>query len=92
MDLLNIVVWGVIGALVSVIVILWRQTRPASAITLDLILGVIGGIIGGFVLRVLNVIGDAQLTGTLHLPSVLLAVLGAVIVVFVGEALRGPAE
>jgi uncharacterized membrane protein YeaQ/YmgE (transglycosylase-associated protein family) len=92
MDLLNVVVWGVIGGLVSVIVILWRQTRPASAVTLDLILGVIGGIIGGFILRVLNVVGDAQLTGTIHLPSVLLAILGAVIVVVVAEAMRGTAE
>ncbi|MEZ4669026.1 MAG: GlsB/YeaQ/YmgE family stress response membrane protein [Anaerolineae bacterium] len=92
MDLMNIVIWGVIGALVSVVVILWRQTRPAIAVTLDLILGVIGGIIGGFVLRLLNVIGDAQLTGSIHLPSVLLAVLGAVVVVFVAEAIRGPAE
>lgn len=92
MDPLNIVVWGVIGLVASLIVILLTRRESTSGIVLDVILGVIAGIVGGFILRVFNVIQDVDLTGAVHLPSALIALIAALIVVGVVEFLRRAPE
>lgn len=86
--LVNVIVWGVLGLLVSLAVILMTRPENNSRIFLDLLVGVVGAIIGGFILRLFNVIGDADLQTIINVPSAILALVGAVILVAVAEWLQ----
>ncbi len=52
----------------------------------DILLGIVGALIGGFVLSLLGLGG--AVTG-INLPSILVAFVGAVIVLFIARAVRG---
>jgi uncharacterized membrane protein YeaQ/YmgE (transglycosylase-associated protein family) len=86
--LVNVIVWGVLGLLVSLAVILLTRPDNNSRVFLDLLVGVIGAIIGGFILRLFNVIGDADLQVIINVPSAIVALVGAVILVVVAEWLQ----
>ncbi|MBL8153205.1 MAG: GlsB/YeaQ/YmgE family stress response membrane protein [Anaerolineae bacterium] len=86
--LVNVIVWGVLGLLVSLAVILLTRPENNSRVFLDLLVGVIGAIIGGFILRLFNVIGDADLQVIINVPSAIVALVGAVILVVVAEWLQ----
>lgn len=86
--LVNVIVWGVLGLLVSLAVILMTRPENNSRVFLDLLVGVIGAIVGGFILRLFNVIGDADLQVIINVPSAIVALVGAVILVFVAEWLQ----
>jgi uncharacterized membrane protein YeaQ/YmgE (transglycosylase-associated protein family) len=86
--LVNVIVWGVLGLLVSLAVILVTRPENNSRVFLDLLVGVIGAIIGGFILRLFNVIGDADLQVIINVPSAIVALVGAVILVLVAEWLQ----
>jgi uncharacterized membrane protein YeaQ/YmgE (transglycosylase-associated protein family) len=88
MDPLNLVVWGIIGAVVGLIISIATGNQTTSGFLMDIFAGLVGGVVGGFILRVLNVIGDADLTGTIHMPSVLIAIVGAILVAGVVEVVR----
>jgi uncharacterized membrane protein YeaQ/YmgE (transglycosylase-associated protein family) len=88
MDPLNLVLWGIIGAVVGLIISILTGDHTSGDYLMDIVAGLIGGVIGGFVLRVFNVIGDADLTGVIHMPSVLIAIVGAVLIAGVTEYLR----
>lgn len=88
MSPVNFVVWGAIGATVGLIIGILTQNNSTQAYVMDIVAGLIGGLIGGFALRVLNIIGDADLTGVVHMPSVLIAVFGAIVLAGVFELIR----
>jgi uncharacterized membrane protein YeaQ/YmgE (transglycosylase-associated protein family) len=72
---MSIVVWLVVGLIAgwigSMIV-----NRRGKGLMLDIVLGIIGAVVGGFVF---NFFGHAGVTG-INLYSILVAVVGAVIV------------
>jgi uncharacterized membrane protein YeaQ/YmgE (transglycosylase-associated protein family) len=72
---MSIFVWLVVGLIAgwigSMIV-----NRQGKGLVLDLVLGIIGAVVGGFVF---NLFGHAGVTG-INLYSILVAVVGAVIV------------
>lgn len=86
--LVNVIVWGVLGLLVSLAVILLTRPENNSRVFLDLLVGVIGAIVGGFILRLFNVIGDADLQVIINVPSAIVALIGAVVLVVVAEWLQ----
>ena len=51
---------------------------------MDIVLGVIGAVVGGFLL---NLVGQSGVTG-FNLYSFVVAVIGAVVVIYLGRMLR----
>jgi uncharacterized membrane protein YeaQ/YmgE (transglycosylase-associated protein family) len=79
---MSIIAWLVVGLIAgwigSMIV-----NRSGEGLIMDIVLGVVGAVVGGFLF---NLIGHAGVTG-INLYSIFVAVIGAVIVLFVYHAI-----
>ena len=79
---MNILLWIILGALAGWIAgIIMKSTHGLLE---DIILGVIGAFLGGFIM---NLLGYTGVTG-FNFYSLLVATAGAVIVIFLGRVLH----
>lgn len=81
---MGIIAWIVFGAIAGVIANWIMGTREGLVLTV--VLGIVGAVVGGFVAG--TVLGVADITG-FNVSSMAVAVLGAVIVVAVAQAMGG---
>ena len=81
---MSILAWIVLG-LVAGFIASKIVNRTGSGLMLDIVLGVVGAVVGGFLF---NQFGHSGVTG-LNLYSLLVAVIGAVVVLFVYHAVAG---
>ena len=79
---MSLIAWLVVGLLAgwigSMIV-----NRRGEGLIMDIVLGVVGAFVGGFLF---NMFGGAGVTG-INLYSILVAVVGAVVVLFIYHAI-----
>ena len=85
MDLLSIVLWIVLGALAGWIASIIMGRNASMGAIANIIVGIIGAFIGGFLM---NLIGTSGVTG-FNLWSLLVAVLGAVVLLFIVGLVQG---
>jgi uncharacterized membrane protein YeaQ/YmgE (transglycosylase-associated protein family) len=81
----NILVWIIVGAIAGWLASVVMRTNAGQGLLGDIIVGILGGLIGGFVLRAIGV--GAGVSG-INLPSVLVAFIGAVILLALLRVLR----
>ncbi len=81
---LNIFTWLLLG-LISGFIASKIVNKSGEGFVVDIILGIVGAMVGGFVF---NTFGASGVTG-FNLPSVIVAVIGAVIVLFIYHLLTG---
>ena len=82
MSILTWIVLGLIaGFLASKIV-----NKQGEGFFVDILLGIVGAVVGGFIF---NLFGASGATG-LNIYSVVVAVIGAIVVLFVYHAIRRP--
>lgn len=81
---MGIVLWILFGALAGWIASIIMKTDSSQGTMTDIILGVVGAVVGGFLM---NLIGQSGVTG-FDLYSMIVAVIGAIVVLYVGRALR----
>lgn len=74
--MINFIAWLIMGAIAGWLASIVMKTNRSQGLLLDIIVGIVGAYIGGFVLRLVGV--GTQATG-LNLPSILVAFVGAVI-------------
>ena len=79
---MGIIIWIIFGAIVGFIAS--NIMGKGDGLLWDIILGIVGAIIGGFIR---NLFGYAGITG-FNLYSTVVAVIGAIIVIYIGRALR----
>ena len=79
---MGIIIWIIFGAIVGFIAS--NIMGKGDGLLWDIILGIVGAIIGGFIM---NLFGYAGITG-FNLYSTVVAVIGAIIVIYIGRALR----
>lgn len=79
---MGIILWIVFGALAGWIASVLMKTN-AGAI-MDIIMGIIGAVVGGFLM---NLAGQSGVTG-FNLYSLFVAVIGAIVVIYLGRMLR----
>src|SRR4051812_5661214 len=82
---MNIISWLVLG-LIAGFIASKLINKSGEGIVLDIILGIVGAFIGGFIVRTLGIGGGVS---GLNIPSLLVAVLGAVVLLLVYHAVRG---
>jgi uncharacterized membrane protein YeaQ/YmgE (transglycosylase-associated protein family) len=80
---LDVIQWIVLG-LVAGFIASKIVNRRGEGVLLDVILGVFGAVIGGWIFRAM---GTAGATG-FNLRSLLVAVVGAVVLLLIGHAVR----
>lgn len=81
---MGIIAWIVLGAIAGFIANMIMGTRDGVVMTV--ILGIVGALVGGFLAQTLLNKGDV--TGV-NIESIVIAVIGAIVVVFVWRAVAG---
>lgn len=81
---MGIILWIIFGALVGWVASLIMKTDAQQGSLMNIIVGIVGALIGGFIM---NSLGNAGTTG-FNLYSFLVALLGAVILIAIVKAIR----
>ncbi|MBI2414642.1 GlsB/YeaQ/YmgE family stress response membrane protein [candidate division WWE3 bacterium] len=81
---MGILLWIVFGAISGWAASVIMNTNSNQDTMLDIVMGVIGAIVGGFIM---SLVGQTGITG-FNLYSFLVAVFGAVVVIYIGRMLR----
>jgi uncharacterized membrane protein YeaQ/YmgE (transglycosylase-associated protein family) len=81
---MSILAWIVLGLIAGFIASMMVNKR-GSGMLLDIVLGVVGAVVGGFLF---NTFGAVGVTG-FNIYSLLVAVVGAVVVLFIYHAIAG---
>ncbi|MGH2536330.1 MAG: GlsB/YeaQ/YmgE family stress response membrane protein [Candidatus Promineifilaceae bacterium] len=84
MDLLSIVLWLILGALAGWIASMIMGTDPQMGWAANIIVGIIGALIGGFLF---GLIGAQGATG-FNIWSLIVAVLGAIVLLAIVRLFR----
>jgi uncharacterized membrane protein YeaQ/YmgE (transglycosylase-associated protein family) len=80
---MNFILWLVIGALAGWIASMIMKTNAEQGLLIDIIVGIIGAFIGGYVVSFFGVDPDANL-----IMSLVTAVIGAIILLAIVKAVR----
>lgn len=72
--IINLVIWAIFGALAGWIASLIMRTNEEQGALTNVVVGVAGALIGGFIVQTL---GGSGITG-INLPSLIIAVVGSV--------------
>jgi len=80
---MDILLWIFLGGLAGWIASVVMKTANQSTM-IDILLGMFGGIVGGFIM---NLFGQPGVTG-FNFYSLFVAVIGAIVVIYFGRALR----
>ena len=81
---MGIVVWVIFGAISGWIASLIMKTDANQNMLMDIILGILGAIVGGYIFGLLGLSG---VTG-FDIYSLFVSVFGAIVVIFIGRKLR----
>lgn len=81
---MGIILWIIFGALAGWIASIIMKTNQQQDTGYDIILGIVGSVVGGFLM---GTIGQSGITG-FNIESLIVAVIGSVIVIFIGRKLR----
>lgn len=86
---MNILLWIIFGALAGWIGSMIAGTNREQGAFMNIVVGIIGAMLGGWIVRALGV--GAGVSG-FNLPSLLVAILGSVILLFIVRAFTGRAH
>ncbi len=81
---MNIILWIIFGAIVGWLASLIMKTDAQQGALLNIIVGIIGALVGGFIM---NFFGAAGVTG-FNLYSFIVALIGAVVLIGIVKAFR----
>jgi uncharacterized membrane protein YeaQ/YmgE (transglycosylase-associated protein family) len=83
---MNIFLWIILGLIAGWLASIVMKTNSSQGMLMDIVLGVIGAFVGGFIV---SLFGTAGVTG-FNLWSVLVATLGAVLLIWLGRIFQQP--
>jgi uncharacterized membrane protein YeaQ/YmgE (transglycosylase-associated protein family) len=80
---MNILAWLVLGLIAGALAKLIYPGHQGGGIIATIGLGILGAIVGGFLGNLLLGTGAGAMAGTLSIPSIIFAVIGAIILIFI---------
>ena len=81
---MGILLWIIFGALAGWIASIIMKTDSGQGTISDIIMGIIGAMVGGFIM---NLFGQSGITG-FNLYSLAVAIIGAIVVIYIGRMAR----
>lgn len=81
---MSLLLWIVFGALAGWIASMLMHTDGYQGTMMDILLGIVGSVVGNYLF---GLAGQSGVTG-FNLYSMVVAVVGAVVVIFIGRLLR----
>jgi uncharacterized membrane protein YeaQ/YmgE (transglycosylase-associated protein family) len=83
--MISIIVWIIVGALAGWVASMIVKTDASMGALANIVVGILGAFIGGWVV---GLFGVDVAAGQLNIPSILTAILGAVILLVIVKMLR----
>lgn len=83
--MMSIIAWIIVGALAGWVASMIMKTDASMGALANIVVGIIGAFIGGWVV---SLFGMNVTEGSLNIPSVLTAIVGAVILLAIVKAFR----
>ena len=84
---MGILVWLVVGGVVGWLASMVMKTDAQQGILLNIVVGIVGALLGGFLLAPL--LGGGSITsGSFSLPNLLISLLGAIILLAIVNLVR----
>lgn len=80
---MNILAWLVLGLIAGALAKLIYPGHQGGGIIATIGLGILGAIVGGFLGNLILGTGAGAMAGTLSIPSIIFAVIGAIILIFI---------
>ncbi len=91
--LVNLVVWLIVGGIIGWLASLIMKTDAQQGLILNIVVGIVGALIGGWLLSPLIGGGPTINEGSLSLQSLIISLLGAIILLAVAKLfMRGRAR
>jgi len=87
--IVNIIAWIVLGAIAGWIAGLLVRGDERFGVIGHIVLGIVGAIIGGFLASALFNVNTGAQNGDINIASIIVAIIGAVIVVWVVNFVTG---
>jgi len=84
---MNLIIWLVVGGLVGWVASMIMRTNGQQGMLLNIVVGIVGAFLGGFLLAPLFGTGTIN-DGNFSLPSLLVSLLGAVILLAIVNLVR----
>ena len=81
---MGIILWIIFGALAGWIASVVIKTDNSQGTVMDIIMGIVGAVVGGFLM---GLVGASGVDG-FNLYSLMVAVIGAMAVIFIGRKLK----
>jgi len=81
---MGIILWIIFGALAGWVASIIMKTNSGQGTISDIIMGIIGAVVGGFIM---NLLGLSGVNG-FNLYSFAVAVIGAIVVIYIGRMVR----
>lgn len=81
---MGIVLWIIFGAIAGWVASVIMKTNSRQGPVKDIVLGVVGAVVGGFLM---GLVGQAGVTG-FNIYSLVVAVIGAVVVIYIGRMMQ----
>jgi uncharacterized membrane protein YeaQ/YmgE (transglycosylase-associated protein family) len=81
---MNIILWIIFGALAGWIASVIMKNDFEQGTMKDIFMGIVGAMVGGFIM---NLFGASGVTG-FNFYSLFVAVIGAVIIIYIGRRMR----
>jgi uncharacterized membrane protein YeaQ/YmgE (transglycosylase-associated protein family) len=83
----NLIIWLIVGGVIGWIASLIMKTDAQQGLALNVVVGIVGALIGGWLLSPL--VGAGTLNqGDFSLPGLLVSLVGAIILLFVVNLIR----
>ena len=84
---MNLIIWLIVGGVIGWIASLIMKTDAQQGLVLNIVVGIVGALIGGWLLSPL--VGAGTLNqGDFSLPGLLVSLVGAIILLFVVNLIR----
>lgn len=81
---MGIILWIIFGGIAGWIASVMMKTDSSQGTVMDVVMGIIGAVVGGFLM---GFIGQSGVSG-FNLYSLIVAVIGAIVVIFIGRKLK----
>jgi uncharacterized membrane protein YeaQ/YmgE (transglycosylase-associated protein family) len=82
----EILSWIIVGGIAGWLASMVMGTNERQGCIMDIILGIVGALVGGFLLSAIGMGGDMS---GINIGSIITAFIGAVIVIFIWRAISG---
>lgn len=83
--MIDVITWVVFGVIAGIIAAILLRTAEMSGLLANVVVGLAGALIGGFTVRELSDVS----TSSFNLSSLLVAMGGAILLLFIYNTLRG---